>query len=92
MAEFLTRMAPHPTDDNLELYAVNRLPETAAGPVEEQSVVCTECQELLVRDFRIDLSVWQRRNPARGDGLLDGLMIDSAMAGIGSLAHDRHGL
>jgi anti-sigma factor RsiW len=37
----------HIDDDRLELYALNRLPEPEAAPVEEHLLVCEECRERL---------------------------------------------
>ena len=38
---------PHIPDDDLELLALDRLPETAAAPAEEHLLVCAECRERL---------------------------------------------
>ena len=43
----MTQMGPHPTDDDLELYALDRLAEAAAAPVEEHLLVCAPCRERL---------------------------------------------
>jgi anti-sigma factor RsiW len=40
--------APHITDEDLELYALDRLAEAAAAPVEEHLLVCAECRDRLV--------------------------------------------
>lgn len=40
--------APHISDDDLELLALDRLPESAAAPIEEHLLVCTQCRERLV--------------------------------------------
>jgi anti-sigma factor RsiW len=34
-------------DDDLELLALDRLPEAAAAPAEEHLLVCAECRERL---------------------------------------------
>ena len=44
-------MATHPiAGDDLELYALDRLPETHAAPVEEHLPECEECRERLAWD------------------------------------------
>ena len=40
----------HITGDDLELYAMERLPESVAAPVEEHLLLCEECQARLA-DF-----------------------------------------
>ena len=35
------------TEDDLERYALNRLPETDAAPLEEHLLVCEECRARL---------------------------------------------
>ncbi len=40
-------MAPHIDDDDLERYALNRLDETEAAPIEEHLLVCEECRKRL---------------------------------------------
>ncbi len=37
----------HPTEEMLEEYVFNRLPETAAGALEEHVLICTLCQQNL---------------------------------------------
>jgi anti-sigma factor RsiW len=39
--------ASHIQDDDLELYALDRLPEPDAAPVEEHLLVCGACRERL---------------------------------------------
>ena len=38
----------HIGDDDIELYALDRLAETDAAPVEEHLLLCGECRERLV--------------------------------------------
>ena len=38
-------VSPHINDDVLELLALDRLPESAATPVEEHRLLCAECRE-----------------------------------------------
>ena len=38
--------SPHPSDDDLGLLALDRLPEGAAEPVEEHLLVCAERERL----------------------------------------------
>jgi anti-sigma factor RsiW len=40
-------MAPSPTDDDLEPYALEHLPECAAAATEEHLLVCGRCQKRL---------------------------------------------
>jgi len=40
-------MAPCPTDDDLELYALARMPESAAAVIEEHLLVCGNCRDRL---------------------------------------------
>ncbi len=41
-------MRPHPEDDVLELYALDRLTEADIAPVEEHLLVCQACRDRLV--------------------------------------------
>jgi hypothetical protein len=41
--------ARHIPEDHLELYALDRLPEADAAPVEEHLLVCEVCQERLAK-------------------------------------------
>ena len=43
----LTRMG-HIDEDDLEAYALDRLPEEAAAPIEEHLLICEECQDRLL--------------------------------------------
>ena len=51
-------LAPHPSEDELELYALGRLPATSTAPIEEHLLLCESCQrktaeyEELGRAFR----------------------------------------
>jgi anti-sigma factor RsiW len=40
-------VSPHISDENLELLALDRLPDAAAAPAEEHLLVCAECRERL---------------------------------------------
>jgi hypothetical protein len=37
----------HILDDDLEQYALNRLPDSAAGKVEEHLLICEDCRRRL---------------------------------------------
>jgi anti-sigma factor RsiW len=39
--------APHISDDDLELLALDRQPESAARPAEDHLLICAECRERL---------------------------------------------
>ena len=46
-------MPAHIDEDTLELYAMNRLPEADAAPVEEHLLVCPHCQDRLIEIDRL---------------------------------------
>ena len=39
----------HPSEDTLELYALQRLPEDQMAPIEEHLLHCAECQNVLAQ-------------------------------------------
>ncbi len=49
----------HPSEDILEEYALNRLPETLAAPVEEHLLLCYSCQDAVAEtdEFVADLKI-----------------------------------
>ena len=38
---------PHISDDTLERYAMQTLPDSESGPLEEHLLICPECRERL---------------------------------------------
>ena len=50
-------MSAHISEDTLERYAMNQLPDAELAPVEEHLLVCTDCQDRLagIDRFRADL-------------------------------------
>lgn len=40
-------IVPHVSDDTLERYAMQTLPDSESGPLEEPLLICPECRERL---------------------------------------------
>ena len=59
-------LSPHPSDGILEDYALGRLPEALAPPVEEHLLICARCQDAVqATDQFVEALKFAVRQPAR---------------------------
>jgi hypothetical protein len=48
----------HVSDDTLERYAMQTLPESESGPLEEHILICPDCQERLQAEIDFVTAMW----------------------------------
>ena len=48
----------HVSDDTLERYAMQTLPESESGPLEEHILICPDCQERLQAEIDLVTAMW----------------------------------
>jgi hypothetical protein len=48
----------HVSDDTLERYAMQTLPESESGPLEEHILICPDCRERLQAEIDFVTAMW----------------------------------